>query len=99
MAVWLLLMARKGFTLRVPDDSTVDGKVVRATDVFAYNKWHVAKIQISAAFDKIRFGTSHVANTGRSITIGAGFEILQGDVSKAEEKANALMTSYSVTAA
>lgn len=88
----------EGFTLRVPDDSTVDGKVVRATDVFAYNKWHVAKIQISAAFDKIRFGTSHVANTGRSITIGAGFEILQGDVSKAAEKAAALMTAYSVAA-
>ncbi|MCL9779793.1 hypothetical protein [Neisseria subflava] len=56
----------EGFTLRVPEDSTVDGKSVRANDVFAYDKWHVAKIQISAAFDKIRFGTSHVANTGRS---------------------------------
>ena len=89
----------EGFTLRVPEGSTIDGKGVRATDVFAYGKWHVAKIQISAAFEKIRFGTNNLANTGRSITIGAGFEILQGDVSKADEKANALMTSYSVTAA
>lgn len=46
----------------------------------------------NTAFDKIRIGTSQVANTGRTVRIGAGFEIVQGDVSKAADKGAALMT-------
>ncbi len=43
--------------------------------------------------------TSHVANTGRTVRIGAGFEIVQGDVSKATDKGTALMTEFGIAAA
>nr|DAG03650.1 MAG TPA: hypothetical protein [Siphoviridae sp. ct6HQ3] len=89
-----------GFTLRVVDGTTVDGKPIVANKSYEFNKWHVAVIPVLAgserAFDKIRFGMNHAGNAGRSITIGAGFEILQGDISKAAEKAATLMTEYGI---
>ncbi|MDK6726617.1 hypothetical protein QP713_07815 [Neisseria mucosa] len=88
-----------GFTLRVVDGTTVDGEPIVANKAYDFNKWHVAVIPVLAgserAFDKIRFGMNHAGNAGRSITIGAGLEILQGDISKAAEKAAALMAKYS----
>lgn len=89
-----------GFTLRVVDGTTVDGKPIVANKAYEFNKWHVAVIPVLAgserAFDKIRFGMNHAGNAGRSITIGAGLEILQGDISKAAEKAATLMTEYGI---
>ncbi|OFO38455.1 hypothetical protein HMPREF3047_07015 [Neisseria sp. HMSC075C10] len=81
-----------GFTLRMPENATVDGKVNRAGNTYSYGEWHIAVVPWNTAFDKIRIGTSHVANTGRTVRIGAGFEIVQGDVSKAADKGAALMT-------
>lgn len=83
---------KNGFTLQMPEDATVNGKVNRAGNTYAYGEWHIAVVPWNTAFDKIRIGTNHVANTGRTVRIGAGFEIVQGDVSKAADKGAALMT-------
>ena len=89
-----------GFTLKFVNGTTVDGKPIVANKSYEFNKWHVAVIPVLAgserAFDKIRFGMNHAGNSGRSITIGAGLEILQGDISKAAEKASALMKEYGI---
>lgn len=90
---------KNGFTLQMPENATVNGKVNRAGNTYAYGEWHIAVVPWNTAFDKIRIGTNHVANTGRTVRIGAGFEIVQGDVSKAADKGAALMAGFGIAAA
>lgn len=96
----LVTDAEGGFTLRAVDGTSIDGKPITAGEAYAYDKWHVAVITVKAgadrAFDKIRFGSNQNGNSSRSLTIGAGFEVLQGDISKAAAKAAELMKEYGV---
>nr|DAS21456.1 MAG TPA: hypothetical protein [Bacteriophage sp.] len=90
-----------GFKLRHFADLTVNGKTVSPTQTYDYDKWYVAVLTVKAgdanAFDKIRFGTNQNGNTGRNIIIGAGLEVVQGEISKAAAKAAELMTEYGIT--
>lgn len=90
-----------GFKLRPVDGTTVNGQPISAQKIYEYDKWHVAVITVKSGderrFDKVRFGINHVGNSGRSATIGAGIEFVQGDISKAAEKAATLMTEYGIS--
>ena len=95
----LVTDADGGFKLRPVDGTTVNGQPISAGKIYEYDKWHVAVITIKSGedrrFDKVRFGLNHAGNSGRSVTIGAGIEFVQGDISKAADKAAALIAKYS----
>lgn len=97
----LVTDADGGFKLRPVDGTTVNGQPISAQKIYEYDKWHVAVITVKSGderrFDKVRFGINHVGNSGRSATIGAGIEFVQGDISKAAEKAATLMTEYGIS--
>ncbi|WNU98187.1 hypothetical protein RSJ68_05580 [Neisseria sp. DTU_2020_1000833_1_SI_GRL_NUU_006] len=97
----LVTDADGGFKLRPVDGTTVNGQPISAQKIYEYDKWHVAVITVKSGderrFDKVRFGINHVSNSGRSATIGAGIEFVQGDISKAAEKAATLMTEYGIS--
>lgn len=94
----LVTDADGGFKLRPVDGTTVNGQPISPAKIYEYDKWHVAVITIKSGeerrFDKVRFGLNHAGNSGRSVTIGAGIEFVQGDISKAADKAAALMAKY-----
>ena len=95
----LVTDAEGGFKLRPVDGTTVNGQPISPAKIYEYDKWHVAVITIKSGedrrFDKVRFGLNHAGNSGRSVTIGAGIEFVQGDISKAADKAAALIAKYS----
>ena len=97
----LVTDADGGFKLRLVDGTTINGQPISAAKIYEYDKWHVAVITVKSGderrFDKVRFGLNHAGNAGRSVTIGAGLEIVQGDISKAAEKAATLMTEYGIS--
>ena len=97
----LVTDADGGFKLRPVDGTTVNGQPISAGKIYEYDKWHVAVITVKSGderrFDKVRFGLNHAGNSGRGVTIGAGIEFVQGDISKAAEKAATLMTEYGIS--
>ena len=97
----LVTDADSGFKLRPVDGTTINGQPISAGKIYEYDKWHVAVITVKSGeerrFDKVRFGLNHAGNSGRSATIGAGIEFVQGDISKAAEKAATLMTEYGIS--
>ena len=89
-----------GFKIRFLDTVTVNGTAINPTTVYPFDKWYVAVLKVGAgeanAFDKIRIGMNRNGNTARHITIGDGFEIVEGDSSKVSEKVDALMAAYNI---
>ena len=87
-----------GFKLRHYAGVKINGKDIDPNKLYEYDKWYVVTIVIKAGvdFNKVRFGANQHANSVRFVAVGSGIEFIEGNTSKADEKATALMTQYGV---
>lgn len=88
-----------GFKLRHQAGVKINGKDIDPNKPYEYDKWHIITIIIKSGvdFNKVRFGANQHANSVRLVAVGSGIEFIEGNTSKADEKARALMAQYGVT--